>query len=381
MMIQAPLYIVQCDHADLSLFRDFPYDLYRDHPVWVPPLRMDQKAKYTVKKNPFFKHADVGFWLAYRDKKIVGRIAAFVNHLHLEKYQDQCGHFGCFEGQDEEVAHLLLNTARSWVKQQGMVKMVGPYDFSINEMSGLLIEGFEKRPFLMMPYNPPEYAQWFESFGLKKAKDLYAYMYDTQTPISEKANAWIAMCRRTFPVELCQVNPSKLLDDIKLMFKVFNEAWAHNWGSLPLTDEEISFIAQSMKPIAIPEAGFFACKNNEVVGIFSPIPNINDIIFTYNGRLFPLNAFHFIWQFRLKKLTSFRVCLAGIIPKYVSTKTSSLIFFQLVYHLLEKVKQYPNIRYIELSWILEDNINLLSLMEIFGAYKDKTYRVYDADAL
>lgn len=370
-----PIQIISCDAHALRPFWTYPYYHYASHPVWVPPLRMDQKHKYSH-KNPFFQHSQVAFWMAYDKDKPVGRIAAFINQLHLEKYADQQGHFGCFEAKNETVAIALLDTASQWLKTQSMAHMAGPYDFSINEISGLLIDGFEKPPFLMMPYNTADYPIWFERYGLQKAKDTFAYILDTQKKLPKTVEKFITLSKRSFPVDVFPLDKKNITAQIRQIFEIFNTAWTHNWGSIPLTPAEITDAVSAMKPIAIPEAACFAYLNERPVGVLAAIPNINTLIRRYKGRLFPFNFLHLLFCLKTKKIPSYRVCLGGVIPEYVETKISALIFIQLVSELLLRVKTHPQVKEIELSWILEDNHNLISLIEAFGAQKDKVYRLY-----
>ena len=369
------LQIRSCNLGNLRSFWRYPYAHYANHPTWVPPLRMDQKHKYSH-KNPFFKHSKAAFWLAYDKGRPVGRIAAFVNQLHLEKYADHQGHFGCFEAKDQAVAIALLDTAAAWLQAQGMSHMVGPYDFSINEISGLLIDGFEKTPFIMMPYNTADYPLWFEQYGLQKAKDIFAYILDPHKELSETVQKFLVLSKRSFPVDVGPLDRRNLKAQLRHVFEIFNTAWTHNWGSIPLTSEEIADTVSAMAPIVIPEAGCFAYLREKPVGMLAAIPNINTLIRGYQGRLFPFHFLHLLFCLKTKKIPSFRVCLGGVIPEYVETKTSALIFMQLVAALLVQVRAHPQVKALELSWILEDNHNLISLIEAFGAQKDKVYRIY-----
>ncbi len=368
--------VIPCNPKKLNTFYLYPYTHYKNTPRWIPPLKMDLSHKYNLNKNPFFKKADAMFWLAKQHDRIVGRIAAFINYSHLEKYNDQCGHFGCFEAESAEVGRQLVAHASQWLRENGMTSMVGPYDFSINEISGLLIEGYDKDPAIMMPYNPPTYPEWFESYGLSKAKDTIAYKLDVRQPLSENATRFIELSKRKFPVTIRCANKSQLLQDIRTIFEIFNKAWTKNWGSIPLSAEEINDSAKAMKLIAIPDAALFASYGTELIGILAALPNINSFIKKYNGRLFPFNIIDFLRKIKVKNLTSYRVCLGGVMPQYVDTKISSLVFIQLVDELLRRAKSNPSIQEIEISWVLEDNFNLISMLDTFGATRDKVYRIY-----
>lgn len=362
--------------ADLKCFQDYPFEHYRGHPHWVPPLRFELRKKYNLKKNPFFKHASASFWLAYDGTRCVGRIAAFINDLHLEKYQDDCGHFGCFESQSQEVAFLLLGTAKAWLKEHGLKKMIGPYDFSINEISGLLIDAFDQDPSFMMPYNSPDYPKWFDAYGLRKEKDLFAYEIDCRQPLPKKLEFFIKKSKQMFSAEIRHLSHTNFTQEVTQGLYLFNRAWEKNWGSLPLTDLEIQQTVGEFKQVLKTDMCVGAFLGDTLVGILCAIPNLNKLIKSYQGYLFPFNFFHFLYHFRMSKLTSFRFVLGGVDRQFIESNFSGLLFIQMIDQLLKVRLKYPHIHTVELSWVLEDNVDLIGFLKLSGATHSKTYRLY-----
>ncbi len=253
---------------DLSDFIKFPFTVYKNFPNWVPPLNMEQKNLLNREKNPFFENAEADYFIAERDGKIVGRIAAIKNNLHLKFHNDDSGHFGFFECiNDQEAANALFDKAKDWMKSKGLKIMKGPANPSSNDVYGMLMDGFDDTPRLLMPYNPDYYIMLCENYGFKKAKDLYAWKIESEKILaSEKLKRVQEIARKRYGLKISQMDMKKFDKELDKFKYVYNKAWAPNWGFVPMTEEQIDAMAKDMKPLAEPSLVIFGEINNEIVG-------------------------------------------------------------------------------------------------------------------
>ena len=351
-------------------FIRFQWTVYKDDPLWVPPLIMERKAFIDPKKNPFFLHAEVELFLARDAGRIVGRIAAIVNHKHNEVHNDRVGFFGLLECLDRyDVAEALFKEAGAWLKDRGMDVMRGPASYSVNEEIGLLVEGFDESPMLLMPYNPPYYAGLIERYGFAKAMDMYAYIriaYDMPERlyrITEKLKA-----RNRFTIR--NLNMKNLDSEIRLFKKVYSEAWEKNWGYVPMIEEEIDHMAKELKQILDPDLVFFAFVGDEMAGFSLTLPDINQALKKINGRLFPFGLFKLLYH--SKKIDQARVLLLGVLEKYRHLGIDGALYMETF-----KTGVKKGIKRGEFSWILEDNAAMQGPLLAIGAEHYKTYRMYD----
>lgn len=358
---------------DLKKFILFPWKIYKGDPNWVPPLIMEMKKMFDPKKNPFFQHAEVENFLAYRDGEIVGRISAIINDNHNEFHNEKTGFFGFYESvNDLEVARTLIGTAAEWVKDRGMDRLRGPMNFSTNDTCGLLVDGFDSPPVVEMTYNPPYYADLFEKAGLKKVKDLYAYYMDDSTPISPKIERIANILKKRHNVTVRSINMKKLREELDLVKIVYNDAWSKNWGFVPLTDAEIDYIADQLKTIVDPELAIFAFVNGEVAGFSVSLPDFNQALIKINGRLFPFGLFKLLWYSR--KIDMIRVFIMGVREKFRHIGLDAIFYYET--YMRGTRKGYHKG---EFSWILEDNYRMRNTLEKMGARIYKTYRIYDLE--
>jgi hypothetical protein len=356
---------------DLDDFIKLPFSIYSQDPLFVPPLIMDMRERFS-QRNPFFLHAKVKYFLATQGGKLAGRVASIVDHGHNEFHNDNVGFFGFFESvNDHSVLSSLLDAVSQELREEGMDTIRGPMNFSTNEECGFLIEGFKERPLLMTPYNPPYYGQLMESYGMKKAKDLYAYICNIPEELSGKILR-VAEIAEKRGIRVRPISKDRFDSEMKIFRDVYNSAWAKNWGFVPLTEEETSYIAKKLKSISLPELTLIAENNKEPVGFMGMLPDFNFVLKKMKGKLNPLTILKAAYY--SKKITDLRLLLLGIKPEYRHKGVDALMFREGFMGIREKYKRFKRV---EFSWILEDNIPVQRLVEMMGARLYKRYRVYE----
>lgn len=353
-------------------FKEFlrlPFKLYAKNPLWVPPLLRDIKEQFSA-QNPFFKHAEVAPFIAKLNGDTVGRIAAIYNEAHINFYGEKAGFFGFFDCLDENaVAQALLEKVKVWLGEKGMSLLRGPMNFSSNEEWGLLIEGFDKPPMIMMPYNFPYYQKLFERCGFMKAKDLFAYIIDAPEILSEKVFR-VARVAEKHGINVRSINTKSFEKEMSVFKSIYNSAWEKNWGFVPMTDEEIEYMAKKLKPIIIPELVLIAECKGEAAGFIMLLPDFNYVLKGLNGRLFPFGMFKALWYSR--KIKNLRLLLLGIKEGYRRRGVDALLFIEG----LKGIRKH-GYRRIEFSWVLEDNYPVQRIIEMFDGRLYKKYRVYE----
>ncbi len=357
---------------ETEAFIRFAWEIYRDSPAWVPPLLMDRRKLMDRKGNPFYSHSEAEFFLARRDEKIVGRIGAIVNRNHNKEHADKLGFFGFFECiDDQSVATALVQTAREWLRARGMTALRGPASPSVNDEYGLLIDGFQHTPAVLMPYNPPYYARLLEGAGLAKCKDLYAYLMREENVFSPKFARVAELVRKREDLTVRPINMKDFKNEIKLIKGLYNSAWQHNWGAVPMTDDEFNALAKDLKPVVVPELVLIAEHKGVPVGFSLSLPDLN-IALKHNkkGRLLP-GLFHLMT--RKKEIKLVRIIVLGIIPEKIKSGAGSLLLYETGKRGIEM--GYP---FGEASWVLEDNVMMNRAAEFMNGEKYKTYRIYEA---
>ena len=358
--------------SELKEFIKFAWQIYKDDPFWVPPLLMDKMNLLNPKKNPFFKHAEVELFIAYKNDKAVGRIGAIKNDLHNEVHNDNVGFFGFFESiNDQEVANALFEKAKEWLKAKGFSEMRGPANPSSNDEWGLLYEGFEDSPRLLMTYNPKYYKELFDKYGLKKVKDLYAYKLENKKVLSSAKLKRVAeIARQRAGVTVRAMNKKDFNNELEKFKYVYNKAWAPNWGFVPFTNEEIDHMAAELKPLIDPNIVLFVEKDGETVGAALVMPDYNFIIKKLNGKLFPFGFIKLLTQ--NKKISWARVITLGLIPEYQKKGLDAVLYYEIVTRAAER-----GIYFGEASWVLEDNEMMKRGAEVMNGELYKKYRVYE----
>ncbi|HID09873.1 MAG TPA: N-acetyltransferase [Candidatus Latescibacteria bacterium] len=353
-------------------FLRLPWRIYQGDPNWVPPLLREERARFDPSRNPFFEHAEVALFLALRDREPVGRIAAIVNHRHNEFWNDRVGFFGFFEGpKEEEVAGRLFEEAGRWLRDKGMEVMRGPMEFSTNETCGMLVEGFDRPPMVMMPYNPPYYPQLLEALGLHKAKDLYAFYIRADVPIPEKVADVARAVQVRGDVQVRSLRMKEYWEEVKRVKIIYNSAWSKNWGFVPMTDAEFEHLARELKQIVEPELVLIAeTDDGEPVGFSMAVPDVNQALRHINGRLDPISLAKLLWYSR--KIDEGRLMTLGVREKFRRRGIEAVFYIRT----LEAARKLGYVGG-ELSWILEDNHLINRAIETMGAKRYKTYRIYD----
>ena len=359
-------------NKDLLKFIKYPWEIYRDDTFWVPPLITDRKKLLNKKKNPFFQHAEIEMFLAYREGKIVGRIAAITNENHNKFHNDNLGFFGFYESvNDKEVCTLLLNEIRKWLKAHGKDGMLGPINLSTNDEAGLLIDGFDSPPYILMCHNPRYYQELLEGNDLVKAKDLYAWHAESdKVQITEKMERVSETMLNKAGLQLRNIKLNNLKSELERIREIYNNGWSKNWGFVPITDAEFNHIADDLRKIADEDLLLIAEKGSQPIGFSITLPNINEILIKIpDGRLFPAGIFKLIRG--IKKIKSVRVILLGIIREYQAQGIGSIFYIETLKRSIKK-----GIKKGELSWILEDNYAMNRALELLGTTIHKTYRIY-----
>lgn len=356
-------------------FIEFIYDFYQDAEHWVPPLRMDQKKLIDTEKNPFFQNAEIELFIAEKNGKDVGRIAAIVDHRFNEFHKTRTGHFGFFECiNDQHTANLLFRVASDWLKDRGMNKVMGPASPSMMDTIGVLIDGFDKDPYVLMPYNYDYYDDLIKAAGFQKEMDLYAYMVDTETVSLDRMNRAMKIVKHRLPdIKIRPVDLKNLKSEIDIVRNIFNQAWKKNWGFIPLTEAEFDAVAKDLKFIIDTDFAHIAEMNGEPVGFSIGIPNINEILKTMNGNLFPFGIFKLLWKKR--KLNSLRTALMGVVPEHQGKGIDALLHHRSIQNGLQGENKTES----EMSWVLESNPEMIRVAERIGGKLDKTYRMYSKE--
>jgi len=356
---------------DLRTFIQFPWEVYRGDRYWIPPLLKDQLLKFSP-EHPFRSHAEMILFLARRDGWIVGRVAGIIDHHYCEFHKDKVGFFGFFESLPEpDVPEVLLSRVAAWLKGRGMDKMSGPMNPSTNDECGLLVEGFNSSPYLMMPYNPPYYSSLLEHYGMKKIRDLYAYMLEQSSFSGDRlARITERLGKRGPQFRVRPIELRHLDEELQIIKEIYNNAWSKNWGFVPLTDAEIEFFAKSMKPLVIPDLVLFAYCGEEPIGFSISLPDYNEVLKRLNGRLGPLGILKFLYFSR--KIRAIRVMLLGVKRSFQKKGAEVLLYRETFGRGIRKGYQRA-----ECSWILEENIPMRRGIEAMGGKRYKTYRIYE----
>lgn len=355
----------------------FPFELYRFDPNWVPPLIGDRIKHMDPHHNPFFQHAEMQLFRAMRNGRTVGTIAAIADRLHPEVWNEPVGFFGVFEAiEDYAVAEALFDAAGEWLRARGLSVMRGPMNLNINDECGLLIEGFDGAPYIMMAYGKRYYPGFVERYGFAKAKDLYSFATDIyqfgtnpdEIPARLARLSHVATTR--YRVRARPIQMANLMAEVELLKPIHRQAWSQNWGALPMSDAEFEYLANQLKSIVDPDLTMLAFIDDEPVGCFVTVPNYNEILPYANGRLWP-----FGWAKLLmhkKEIRTVRAMIMGVVAEHRLKGIEALF-----YHRACEIAYAKGYRQAEMSWILEDNYNVIRAIEHMGGRISRTYRLYD----
>jgi len=356
---------------DRKEFIEFPYRHYSHNKYWVAPLLMEQKKLINEKKNPFYNNAEIALFLAKLNGETAGRIAAIIDYRYNEFHQAKTGFFGFFESIDNHnTANLLFKVAEDWLREKGMEDVLGPSNPSMMDEIGILVDGFEKYPSILMPYHKPYYDKLAKKAGYEKEMDLLTYLVTQNSVDRERAERAVKIVKKRLPdLEIRKINMRKIKDEVHIIRDIFNEAWKNNWGFIPLSKEEFDALASDLKTIVDDDFAHIAEINGQPVGFSIALPDYNQIFRGMNGRLFPFGIFKLLWNKR--KIDKVRTALMGVLPEYQGKGIDVLMHREAIQNGLEK-----GVDSSEVGWILENNIQMVRVAERIGGKLDKRYRMY-----
>jgi hypothetical protein len=365
------------DGAGLKAFIDLPNQIYRSQSGYVAPLYVERDETLNPKKNAYYQHAEGQYWLAFRGGKPVGRISAQVDRLHREQHGDQAGHFGLLDAEDDpEVFASLLATAEAWLLERGSARVRGPFNLSINEECGLLVNGFDHPAMMLMPFAPDYAASRLEAHGYAKAKDLIAYTLDVDEKIKIPAERMLERVSREARITVRPVEMKRYKAELAVVLDIFNDAWANNWGFIPFTDAEMSQIAKGMRPLVRPSLNYIAKVDGEPAAMVICLPNLFEIISDLKGKLLPLGWAKLLWRLKTHRFSSCRVPLMGVRQKFQGTMIGAALLPLLLKSLHHGLVKEGFSR-VEMSWILDDNMPMRRILEELGADPYRTYRIFE----
>lgn len=354
-------------------FIKVPFTIYKDDPNWVAPL-IFERTKHFSKENPYFEHAECKFWIAYIDNKPVGRISAQIDKLYLQQHGNAVGFFGLLESVDEKkVFEELLKTAEKWLKSREMKYIMGPFNLSINDECGLLVDGFDNPPFIMMGHAKKYYAEMLSEFGYQKEKDLLAFMLNLEKGLPEIVGKILS--KRSKNITVRSLNKKDILNEAFILKDIFNDGWSKNWGFIPFTDEEFSQLSKDLTLIVdddFVQIGYF---DNEPASMLILLPNINEIIKDMRGRIFPFGWAKLLYGLKIKYPQTARGVLMGLKRKYHKSRIGIELFFLMVSEIC-KVASRKGVKKLEISWVLEDNKGAINLIKWADGEIYKRYRIY-----
>lgn len=351
---------------------------YKDDPAYVTPLEFEVRQRLDPKANPALKNAPHQLWIAYRNGVPAGRISAMVNPLHLAQHKDETAHFGFLEAiDDQDVFSALLGVAEDWARARGMKKLAGPFSFSVNEETGMLIDGFDTPPFVMMPHGRPYYKDRIEALGYVKAHDMHALDWDNKLNfIPEKRKEFVEKTLDSPKVFIRNLDMNDFTGDIRCLVEIFNDAWSGNWGFVPFTEEQVKHLASELRPIISKHNVVFCYYDGEPAAFALALPNINEAIRDMNGKLLPFNWAKLIWRLKIRGLSTARMPLMGIRKKLQRRPIGAAFAYKMI-EMTNTENMKRGLVYSETSWILESNKGMLSMLVDMGCRIYKTYRVYE----
>ena len=352
-------------------FLHYPFKKYRDDPLWAPPFLMSEKQRLDTRKNPFFKHARIEFFLARQGDEVVGRIAAFVDDVHNDRHGEKTAFFGLFDADTREVATALWDAAEKWGREAGMNHLRGPVSLTMEEGVGFQLDNFTDPPYVLMHYNWPEYIEWVEAAGYEKLKDFYCWKYYAEP--KGKARL-IKIANRMFKrmegrLRVRNMNPWKFKSEMRILFDLYNQAWGDNWGFRPKTEEEFMFMVKDLRMIMVSTFTTVVELDGKPVGAMLSLPDSNELMRRIGGRLLPFGWWHFLRRNSI--YTRARMSIMGVLGEWRNKGLESIL-------ISEPMKHFDSTGYSEgeCSWVLEDNDKANKVIVMSGCSLHKTYRLY-----
>lgn len=363
--------------ADKRAFIDLAYRLNADDPHWVPPLRDEVDGLVTPGRNPWFEHGEAAFFLAERDGRVVGRISAQIDRLVLQHMGEGLGQWGMFEGEDEAAFRALIAAAEDWLRARGMTRAMGPFSLGIWDEPGLLIKGHDHAPMVMMGHNKAAYEAWVEGAGYAKAKDLYTYELDVAKDFPPLVQRIVAAGEKNARIRVRRIDRSRFDEEAALILSILNEAWADNWGFIPLTDSEIAYAGKKLKPIVLEDLILIAEYDGEPVAFMMTLPDINEFLPALGGRLFPFGWAKLLWRLKRRRFRGGRVPLMGVVRRLQASRMASQLAFMMIEYIRRAGTAHYGMRRGEVGWILDDNQGMIAIADAIESKVNRIYRIYE----
>ncbi len=369
------------DKAGRRAFVDYAFAHYTDDPNWVPPLKSEALAMITPGKNAWFTHAEHQLFLARRGARTVGRISAHIDRLALEQPPEQgfgpgTGFWGFFDAEDEATGRALITAAEDWLRGRGMSRAIGPVSSSIWEEPGLLIQGHEHPPTVMMGHHDPRYQGWVEAAGYEKAKDLLTYDLEITQGFPPLVQRIIAAGEKSSRIRIRKVDKSRFAEEAAIILGILNDAWSDNWGFVPLTDPEVAEVGKKLKPIVYEDLIYIAELEGEPVAFMITLPDLNERLKSLGGSLLPFGWAKLLLWLRRPQAHTMRVPLMGVVKRLQASRLASQLAFMMIeYSRRAAVSRYGTQRG-EIGWVLEDNQGMVAIADTIESRVNKIYRVY-----
>ena len=368
--------------ADLKSFVDLPWTIYANDAHWVPPLKDEVYALLTPGKNPWFEHGEAQYFLARRGTEITGRISAHIDHLALKMPAEQgmgpgTGNWGLLEAKDAESAKALITAAEDWLRSKGMIRSLGPLSISIWDEPGLLIQGHDHPPTVMMGHNRPEYESWVEAADYKPVKQLKTYELDITRGFPPLIERIVQSGEKSPRIKIRRVDKKRFDEEAAIILGILNDAWSDNWGFVPLTDGEIAYAGKKLKPIVFNDLIRIAEVEGEPVAFMMTLPDLNEAIKPLNGSLFPFGWAKLLWWLRAPKVRTMRVPLMGVVKHLQASRLASQLAFMMIEYIRrDSISRFGASRG-EIGWILDDNQGMNAIAEAIDSKVNKVYQIYD----
>ncbi len=368
--------------ADRKAFVDLPFRLYAADPNWVPPLKDEVYGLITPGKNPWFEHGEAQLFLAERYGRVVGRISAHIDHLALLQPSEQgmgpeVGNWGLLEAENAETTAALLDAANAWLRSKGMSKSLGPLSLCMWDETGLLVQGFDHPPTVMMGFNAAAYQPWVEATGCTGVQDMYTYALPIDQGFPELTNRIVASGERNSRIVIRKVDKRRFDAEAALILGILNDAWSDNWGFVPISDAEIAYVGKKLKPLVYEDLIRIAEVEGEPVAFMMTLPDMNEKIKGFHGSLFPFNWIKLLWWLRAPKVRTMRVPLMGVVKRLQATRLASQLAFMLIEYIRRDAVSKYGATHGEFGWVLASNGPMRSVGEAVGGTVNKIYRIYE----
>lgn len=367
---------------DFDAFIDLAYRLNGDDPNWVPPLRGEVVELLTPGKNPFHEHAKMQLFLARRDGRVVGRISAHLDHLALVQPVEQgmgpgTGNWGLMEAEDEGVMHALIAAAEGWLKDQGMHRVLAPISLSIWEEPGLLVEGSDHPPTVMMGHHPIRYKGWIESAGYKKAMSLKTYALEVANGFPPIVNRIVEIGERNPRIRIRELEKKDFASEAEIIIHILNDAWSNNWGFVPFTETEIQYAAKKLKPMMRNDLNMIAELDGRPVAFMLTLPDVNEPIKAIGGKLFPFGWIKLLSWIRNPRPRTMRVPLMGVLKEFQSSRMASQLAFMMIEYIRRNAVGRYGASHAEIGWVLDDNQGMVAIADAINSKMNKDYWIFE----